>query len=116
MRLCALHFSRYVFIVMCLISVLRVFLGVLRKDVDFLKRYIRYYNEIKWWEVLWKNFEKICSGIEFILLYTWKCIEIIGYLDFYQTFCKNDDFLTCRGCNLNEFLRILNGMRFLRHY
>ena len=67
MRLCALHFGRYVFIAMCLIAVLRVFLGVLRKDVDFLKRYMRYYNEIKWWEVLWKNFEKICSGIEFIL-------------------------------------------------
>ena len=54
-----------------------------------------------------KNFEKICSGIEFILLYTWKCIEINGYLDFYETFCKNNDFLTCRGCNLNELVRIL---------
>ena len=55
---------------------------------------------------LWKHFEKICPGIEFILLYTWKCIEINGFLDFYETFCKNNDFLTCRGCNLNEFVRI----------
>ena len=54
-----------------------------------------------------ENFEKICSGIEFMLLYTWKCIEINGFLDFYETFCKNNDFLTCRGCNLNEFVRIL---------
>ena len=30
-----------------------------------------------------------------------------GILDFYETFCKNNDFLTCRGCNLNEFVRIL---------
>ena len=63
-----------------------------------------------------ETFEKICPGIEFILLYTWKCIEINGSFRFYETFCKNNDFLTCRGCNLNEFLRILNGMRFLRHY
>ena len=40
-RSCALHFGRYVFIAMCLIAVLRVFLGVLRKDVDFPKWYAR---------------------------------------------------------------------------
>ena len=54
-----------------------------------------------------ETFEKICPGIEFILLYTWKCIEINGSFRFYETFCKNNDLLTCRGCNLNELVRIL---------
>ena len=49
-----------------------------------------------------KIFRKFARVLSLFSLYSWKCIEIIGYLDFYQAFCKNNDFLICRGSNLNE--------------
>ena len=54
-----------------------------------------------------EKFEKICSGIEFYPFIYVEMHRNQRNLDFHETFYKNNDFLTCRGSNLNEFIRIL---------
>ena len=51
-----------------------------------------------------RKFARVLSLSSYIL---GNASKSTGIFRFYETFCKNNDFLTCRGCNLNEFVRIL---------